>query len=258
MKNKKKKIIEYWNSRAVNVNKKLSGSNDELLHKFETKFMNDLIKNKNKSIFDLGCGNGSFLKDLNKSKKFKRIVGLDISHNMISESKKKNLKNSKFFVSDIEQISDFENLGKFDYVTSKRCLINLLSSKKQFLVINKIANFLKKGGSYFACESSSVALKNINLFRKKAGLKKIKSPWHNLYINDHLLIKKNFKNLKLIKIHNFTSTYYFVSRVVNALVCEKKKVKPKNSDLISMLAWNLDQSLKPDFSQTKIYEFKKI
>jgi len=114
LKNKKKKIIEYWNSRAVNVNKKLSGSNDELLHKFETKFMNDLIKNKNKSIFDLGCGNGSFLKDLNKSKKFKRIVGLDISHNMISESKKQNLKNSKFFVSDIEQISDFENLGKFD------------------------------------------------------------------------------------------------------------------------------------------------
>ena len=187
MKNKKKKIIEYWNSRAVNVNKKLSGSNDEQLHKFETKFMNDLIKNKNKSIFDLGCGNGSFLKDLNKSKKFKRIVGIDISHNMISESKKQNLKNSKFYVSDVEQISDFKNLGKFDYVTSKRCLINLLSSKRQFLVINKIANFLKKGGSYFACESSSIALKNINLFRKKAGLKNIKSPWHNLYINDQNL-----------------------------------------------------------------------
>ena len=177
---------------------------------------------------------------------------------MISECKKQNLKNSKFFVSDIEKISDFENLGKFDCVTSKRCLINLISSKKQFLVINKIAKFLKKGGTYFACESSSIALKNINLFRKKVGLKNIKSPWHNLYINDHILIKKKFKNLKLVKIHNFTSTYYFVSRVVNALVCKQKKVNPKNSDLISRVAWDLDQSLEPDFSQTKVYEFKKI
>ena len=257
MKNKKK-IIEYWNSRAVNTNKKLSGSNDELLHKFETKFMSNLIKNKINSIFDLGCGNGSFLKDLSKFKKFKKIAGLDISHNMISECKKQNLKNSKFLVSDIEKISDFENLGKFDCVTSKRCLINLLSSKKQFLVINKIAKFLKKGGTYFACESSSIALKNINLFRKKVGLKDIKPPWHNLYINDQILIKQKFKNLKLVKIHNFTSTYYFVSRVVNALVCKEKKVNPKNSDLISTVAWKLDQSLEPDFSQTKVYEFKKI
>ena len=88
-----------------------------------------------------GEPNSVFLEIFFKSlryKKFKRIVGLDISHNMISESKKQNLKNSKFFVSDIEQISDFENLGKFDYVTSKRCLINLLSSKKQFLVINHL------------------------------------------------------------------------------------------------------------------------
>ena len=32
----------------------------------------------------------------------------------------------------------------------------------------------------------------------------------------------------------------------------------KNSDLISTVAWKLDQSLEPDFSQTKVYEFKKL
>jgi SAM-dependent methyltransferase len=258
MKKNKKKIIEYWDSRAVNKNKKLSGSNDELAHKFETNFMNNLIGNKVNNIFDLGCGNGSFLKDLSKTKKFKRIAGIDTSKNMISECKKQNLKNSNFFVGDIEKISNFESLGKFDCITSKRCLINLLSTKRQILVINKIGKFLKKSGSYFACECSSDALKNINLFRKKVGLDAIKSPWHNCYINDGVLKETKFKNLKLIKIHNFTSTYYFVSRVVNALVCKKKKVDPKNSDLISRVAWNLDQSLRPDFSQVKVYEFKKL
>ena len=38
MKKNKKKIIEYWDSRAVSKNKKISGSNDELAHKFETNF----------------------------------------------------------------------------------------------------------------------------------------------------------------------------------------------------------------------------
>ena len=42
----KKKIYEYWNSRAIKKNKNISGSNDELLHQFETKCLLNLV-NKN-------------------------------------------------------------------------------------------------------------------------------------------------------------------------------------------------------------------
>ena len=87
-------------------------------------------------------------------------------------------------------------------------------------------------------------------------LPKIIKPWHNTYFKDELIKKKKFKNLKFVKIHEFTSTYYFVSRIINAFLKkrEKKKIFNKSINKLGML---LDQRLISGFSQNKIYEFKR-
>ena len=255
----KKSLYNYWNNRAINNNKAISGSNDQLLHEFEAKYLFSLIdKKKTNNVLDVGCGNGVFLKSFSKKFKYKKLTGFDFSKNMILECNRMKIKNSNFFELDINKINSIKFENKFDYIISKRSIINLKSTNQQLKAIENISKLLKKGGKYLACESSANALKNINEFRKFNKLAQIKKPWHNHYIDEDSLKKQKIKNFRLIKIHNFTSGYYFTSRVINALYSKLKNKEPKNSDLLSKVGWLINQNLKNDFSQTKVFEFIKL
>lgn len=247
-----KKRYIFWDNR---YKKKLTGSNDDLLHNFESKHIIKLLKKNNTNILDAGCGNGNLIKDILKKKKVRYVEGFDYSPAAI-KSIKLNKQYSKFYVLDIKKIdlNFFEK--KFDYIITKRLLINLDSTKEQIKIIKILSNLLKKKGQLILCESSLTGLKNINSFRVSVGLKKIKMPWHNLYINDEIFKKEKFKYLKLINIYNFTSTYYFCSRIVNALVSKIKNRKPSNNDNLSKIGWQI-KNIDQDFSQTKIFHFKR-
>ena len=101
-------------------------------------------------------------------------------------------------------------------------------------------------------ESSFTGLNRINIFRKKLKLKKIIKPWHNLYLDDKIIKKTNFAKIKLIKIEELFSTYYFTSRVLNASI--NKKISYE--DPLNLVGWQLPQDLIKGFSQLRLYEFK--
>ena len=93
---------------------------------------------------------------------------------------------------------------------------------------------------------------------KKFGLKKILMPWHNLYLDDKKILNTKFKKIKLVKIHELCSTYYYYSRVINAALSKKESRKPKYKDHLNLLGWRASQDLIKGFSQLKMYEFKKV
>ena len=67
----KKKIHNFWKKR-VNNNPELVCSNDTFVDNFENKKMvNEILPNK--SILEIGCGNGLLLKHLKKKLKLKNI-----------------------------------------------------------------------------------------------------------------------------------------------------------------------------------------
>ena len=250
---KAKKILSFWNKRSTK--KKLKCTNDHLLEKLETKLITPLIK-KNAKVLDLGCGDGSLLKHLKIYKNIKG-VGVDFSEQLIKISKK-NRKGIEFFCHDMSKINKLKQInGKYDYIITKRSIQNLVSWKDQKKFINILNNFINKKTRVFLIESSKVGLKNINKFRKKANLNEIKEPWHNLYLDDLKIKNTKFNKIKLLKIHEMFSTYYFVSRVLNAHECKKKNKIPNYSDPLNILGWQLPQNLTKGFSQLKMFEFRK-
>ena len=99
-------------------------------------------------------------------------------------------------------------------------------------------------------------LNNINEFRAMAGLEKINPPWHNLYINDDLISDLKIDGVRLINVEAFSSTYYFLSRVVNAWLANRAGVKPSYDSPVNHLALELPPM--GDFSQGKLWIFEKI
>ena len=82
---KNEKILKYWNLRASN--KILKCTNDLNLEKNEIDIFLSIIK-KNKTVLDIGCGDGELLRKL-KIKKNCNCYGIDFSKNLINIAKKK-------------------------------------------------------------------------------------------------------------------------------------------------------------------------
>jgi hypothetical protein len=106
------------------------------------------------------------------------------------------------------------------------------------------------------CENSKDGLDAINLFRKKTGLEEISSPWHNRYFIESELndfSKENY--MKLIEMNSFTSTYYFLSRVINAWQAKNNSEEPSYDAPINQLSLELPSI--GNFGQTKLWIWSK-
>ena len=81
-------------------------------------------------------------------------------------------------------------------------------------------------------------------------------PWHNKYFNNSDIlnfVKKH--NLKLIKVDHFSSTYYFISRVLNAKLALDDNEKPHYDAPINKLALSLPSI--NECGQGKLWIFEK-
>jgi ubiquinone/menaquinone biosynthesis C-methylase UbiE len=100
---------------------------------------------KQKSVLDIGCGNGDFA--IACGKKASKVIGLDVSKNMIKNAKKNaaknNLKNVKFSNHDF---FSFESDEQFDFVSLVYFLNVFPDEESVELVLNKAKLHLKPGG----------------------------------------------------------------------------------------------------------------
>jgi ubiquinone/menaquinone biosynthesis C-methylase UbiE len=255
MRNKVEARFKFWNNNAKL--KKLAGTKDYNAKIIEIEALSKFFK-KNIRVLEFGCGNGCTALEL--AKRFNvKIDACDYSPEMISEAKKmqkkKRLFNGvRFFLADIKKKLEINPI--YDLVFTERMLINLDSWRSQKKSIIKLVNCLKPKGSLVLMENSATGLKIINDYRSMLGLKKIKAPWHNLYLDDKRMLNFKIKNCKLIEVIPYSSTYYFLSRVVNASLANEKGMEPNYNAKINKLAFKLPSI--SDCAQGKIYLYKKI
>lgn len=250
--------LEFWESRADLGNK--AGSNDSILKALEINELKKYLKDDIK-VLEIGCGNGITAIELAKSFSLD-ILSVDYSPKMIKNAK--NIfsnhpsfdfkGNIKFQVLDIRDLSKIKE--KYDMIISERVLINLDSYDEQIKTINTIETILKPKGKFIMCESSIKGLEMINYERKKFKLDLIEMPWHNNYIDDDRLNNDlNKINLNLEGINHFSSTYYFLSRIVYAHYANQNNLKIDYESDINKMSHRLPSIGK--FSQTKIWEWEK-
>lgn len=249
--------LSFWNDRAKLGQS--AGSNDEILKSIEMLEISKSLKDGLK-ILEIGCGNG--ITAIDYIKKFNvDILAIDYAEKMIEEANK-NLENNQNLtkgkvVFKTMRLNDLESINeKFDLIYSERVLINLDSWDDQREILIKISNLLNQNGIFCMCENSIDGLNKINEFRGFCNLNEITPPWHNRYFKEEELISfSDEKYMKLIETRSFTSTYYFLSRVVNAALAKEKLEEPQYDSPINLLSLSLPPI--GDFGQTKLWLWSK-
>jgi len=246
------KIKSYWNERAKEASGELTATtNDIHLRELEIATVIETLKEINlpteAKILDIGCGDGYSTLRVAREFPQHKFLGVDYSENMINtacgrlnEAEDVQLKNRvNFIVGDATQLGEVCGDKKFDAVSSFRCLINLESFEKQADAIRQIADHLKSKGHYVAIENFVEGNENLNNARRIFDLPEIPVRWHNLYFKENEFVKVAEQHFESITFKDFSSSYYFATRVVYSAMCKMRNEEPDYNHEIHQLAVKL-------------------
>ncbi len=246
----------FWDSRAGMGLE--AGTKDILLKQLEMDAIASYVSD-DMDVLDVGCGNGMTAVEL-ASRHNIRITGIDYSAPMITAASELSASEYlggstiRFLQGDMERLP--VTLGKYDLIYTERSLINLDDWTGQAAAITNIGNLLRDGGLFVMCECSRDGLDKINIFRRSSGLPAIKPPWHDCYLHDRMIAELHIPWLELKLVNDFSSTYYLLSRVVNAYFAAQEGKEPDSQSPINKLAMVLPPM--GDMRQTKIWVWRKI
>lgn len=253
-------IKQFWNEQAKkNTGSSLATSPDTIAFEMELDQMKQRIPAGSK-VLDVGCGNGVKGIELAKEIDFD-YYGMDYSEEMISQAKRMSSGNAGrlkgrvlFFDGDILDRKSIQ-YGPFDLVMSDRCLINLKSLENQVLAFRQIHSVLKNKGIFLMFENSLQSLENLNGVRRSFSLPEIKVRWHNFYIDENRLFPEVGELFSLTGTVSFASTYYLISRTLNAVLT------PPGREIDYMSEINRLSARLPalgDFSPLKLFVLEKL
>lgn len=247
-------VLDFWNDRARLA--ELAGSNDFVAKQLEVATLARYVRPGQK-ILEVGCGNG--FTAIEFARRFDvDIHGIDFSEEMIKVAQKRagevSLKGKvRFEVADVGNLPGADS--NYDLVYTERVLINLPDWPAQVKAIRDIASRLKPGGRYLMCENSQDGLDRINELREACGLAVVTPPWHNHYLHDDEVAALVIDGVKLAEVECYSSTYYFVSRVVNAWLSAQAGEEPRYDAKVNQLALLLPSI--GEFGQGKLWVWEK-
>jgi len=247
-------IRAFWDSRAGLG--RWAGTRDLIAKQLEIEAIAGYVSDGMR-ILDVGCGNGITAIELAHRYRVD-VTGIDFSQEMIFAAKEfaasRELKGSvSFRLGDLSELPGFSE--KFDLVYTERALINLSDWTSQKRAILDIAELLAEGGLYLMCENSRDGLEKINELRARISLPPITPPWHNRYLRDAELAEIDHPGIRLEGINFYSSTYYFLSRVVNAWLAAQEGKDPDYEAPVNQLALHFPPL--GDLGQGRIWLWRK-
>jgi SAM-dependent methyltransferase len=248
-------VREYWNQRAGLG--KWAGTQDLIAKELELKAIAEFVQPGMK-ILDAGCGNGIAAIEL--ARRFRvEITAIDYAAEMIQAARQTAetvplVGSIQFREGDVTSLHELPR--DFDLIYTERVLINLPDWDKQKKAIAELTGLLRVGARYAMLENSQDGLDKINALRHEAGLDPIIPPWHNRYLRDSELADIKLPGITLERVIYHSSTYYFLSRVVNAWLAAREGKEPDYNSPVNELALYLPPI--GDMGQGRIWVWKRV
>jgi SAM-dependent methyltransferase len=222
---------EFWASRAGLGTS--AGTNDLPLQDLEHRIVLRHVPREAR-VLDLGCGNGMLAISL-ATERSCQVLGVDLSPEMVNQAVRSaaHLGATARFVEGDSRIFDGRAFSP-ELVISKRMLINLKSGTEQAEAIRRMMA-LPTTNKVLLCESSVEGLHALNETRAHLGLPEIQAPWHNHYLSREVVQEAiDASPFDCVEV-DFSSAYYFASRVINAAVARDEHREASYEDAIPSL-----------------------
>lgn len=196
-------------------------------------------------VLDAGCGDGQTLAYLAERFPSCEFVGFDYSSEMAEAAMNRvmHVSNVGILVGDVtippaEIRSSYpRRIGDwFDLVYTERVLINLPDWKAQRQAIDSLWGLKHPTGTLLCVESCMDGLNRLNELRRLVGLEKITPPWHNRYVHAHEMQRASWC---APVVSDFSSSYYVLSRVVNAKLAKDEGREPDYQSAVNQMALSL-------------------
>ncbi|WP_024517808.1 class I SAM-dependent methyltransferase [Bradyrhizobium sp. Tv2a-2] len=225
------KIREYWNERAVDAKgSPTATTNDVFLRQLEgvtlVARLRDHCLRSLCTILDVGCGDGMTTLELARHFPDARFLGIDFSPSMI-EAARSNLAvqpdlgaRVAFSSGDARDLKGAVGNQKYDAIITNRCLINIPEPEGQFLALKEIADHLSDAGLFLGSENFIGGQIELDRLRNLMNLPKIPIRWHNLYLDETSFLDECKKHFSSATLENFTSSYYYATRVIYSALCK--------------------------------------
>ena len=249
-------ILKFWDERASLGH--LAGTNDFVLTGIEQSFLLDTVQ-KGSRVLDIGCGNGSSLLNLIDQNGCAG-VGIDFSAEMIKLAKQASQSKGlgervEWHRRDVPPVAN--EWGEFDVAYSQRCLINLKTAEQQRDAVLSVQDVLRSGGRYIMMECFMEGAEETNLLRRRMGLEAMDAPWHNLFFHLHEVKSWSTSSFYVEKVIHVSSTYHFLSRVVNAKLAAESGKELRYDDAINLIAAQLPQDI-GEYGPVKACIWRKV
>lgn len=244
-------IKDYWNQRARQAAESPTATTDDIhLRELEIRTFTEAIQRLNlpddSAVVDVGCGDGFSTLQIAERLPKLRFTGVDYSEAMIATAQRRAADMAgrlgrpvEFRVGDATALEGLFPAGSLDVVLTDRCLINLTSPEAQYDAIRQLHTLLKPGGRYLAIENFTSGQEELNRTRAALGLKEIPVRWHNLFFREDEYLAKMRTHYRQVEIVNFSSAYYYATRVIYSKYCQMRGEEPDYRHEIHQLAVQL-------------------
>ncbi len=231
-------VLAYWNRRAGLG--QWAGTRDLIAKKLEIEAIASYVHDGMR-VLEVGCGNGITAIELARRYDVD-IEGVDYAEEMVRQAKEmatdQELRGRvSFAMSDVRKLPTTHK--DYDVVYTERVLINLPDWEAQREAIATLCACLRSGGLYVMCENSQEGLDQINELRRRVELPPVVAPWHNRYLRDAEMASLSIPGVVLEGVRHYSSTYYFLSRVVNAWLAAREGKEPDYESPVNQLALSL-------------------